>query len=132
MKAITMVATAIAAMSLFAVEKEDKVGEAIAGLFKDKTAVITGAASGMGLCTSKTLAAAGATVFMCDINEEGVKKAADEINALGIGPQGFGGNRFYRDCSSVACAAAALASWRSKYQFTASCCTIWITLAAIQ
>ena len=64
---------------------EDKVGEAIAELYKDKTAVITGAASGMGLCTSKTLAAAGATVFMCDINDEGVKKAADEINALGKG-----------------------------------------------
>ena len=64
---------------------ENKVGELVAGLYKDKTAVITGAASGMGLCTSKTLAAAGATVFMCDINAEGVKKAADEINALGQG-----------------------------------------------
>ena len=85
MKMVTMVATVLAAMSLFAVEKEDRVGEAIAELFKDKTAVITGAASGMGLCTSKTLAAAGATVFMCDINAEGVKKAADEINALGKG-----------------------------------------------
>ena len=85
MKTGMMVATAFAAMSLFAVEKEDRVGEAIAKLFKDKTAVITGAASGMGLCTSKTLAAAGATVFMCDINAEGVTKAADEINALGRG-----------------------------------------------
>ena len=85
MKRITMAATALAAMSLFAAEKEDRVGEAIAELFKDKTAVITGAASGMGLCTSKTLAAAGATVFMCDINAESVTKAADEINALGRG-----------------------------------------------
>ena len=65
--------------------EECKVGEVVAGLYKDKTAVVTGAASGMGLCTSKTLAAAGATVFMCDINAEGVKKAADEINALGQG-----------------------------------------------
>ena len=64
---------------------EDKVSEAVAALYKDKTAVITGAASGMGLCTAKTLAAAGATVFMCDINDEGVRKAADEINALGKG-----------------------------------------------
>ena len=47
MKTVTMVATAFAAMSLFAVENENKVGEAIAGLFKDKTAVITGAASGI-------------------------------------------------------------------------------------
>lgn len=58
-----------------------KVAETYAG----KTAIITGAASGMGLCTSKTLAAAGATVFMVDINGEGVRKEADAINALGKG-----------------------------------------------
>lgn len=63
----------------------DEIGRAVARTFSNKTAVITGAASGMGLCTSKTLAAAGATVFMCDINGEGVRKAADEINALGKG-----------------------------------------------
>ena len=63
----------------------DEIANAIARTFTGKTAVITGAASGMGLCTSKKLAAAGATVFMCDINAEGVKKAADEINALGKG-----------------------------------------------
>ena len=83
MKSVMLVGAAFAAMSLFAAE--DNVGEAVASLYKGKTAVITGAASGMGLCTSKTLAAAGATVFMCDINAEGVKKAADEINALGKG-----------------------------------------------
>lgn len=64
---------------------ENEVGKMIAGLYKGKTAVITGAASGMGLCTSKTLAAAGANVVMCDINAEGVEKAAAEINALGRG-----------------------------------------------
>ena len=85
MKTVTMVATALAAMSLFAVEGGNRVGDAVAALYNGKTAVITGAASGMGLCTSKTLAAAGANVFMCDINAEGVKKAADEINALGKG-----------------------------------------------
>ena len=83
MKSVMLVGAAFAAMSLFAAE--DNVGEAVASLYKGKTAVITGAASGMGLCTSKTLAAAGATVFMCDINAEGVKKAAEEINALGKG-----------------------------------------------
>jgi len=55
------------------------------GFYAGKTAVITGAASGMGLCTSRTLAAAGANVAMCDFNAEGVRKAADEINALGKG-----------------------------------------------
>ena len=71
----------IAALSLSA----DEITSAIAATFSGKTAVITGAASGMGLCTSKTLAQEGCNVFMCDINEKGVKKAADEINALGKG-----------------------------------------------
>ena len=83
MKFTITAAAVCAAMPLLAAE--NRVGDAVAALYKDKTAVITGAASGMGLCTSKTLAAAGATVFMCDINEDGVKKAADEINALGKG-----------------------------------------------
>ena len=56
-----------------------------ADYYAGKTAVITGAASGMGLLTSKTLAAAGGNVVMCDLNEEGANKAADEINALGKG-----------------------------------------------
>ena len=63
----------------------DEITSAIAATFSGKTAVITGAASGMGLCTSKTLAQEGCNVFMCDMNEKGVKKAADEINALGKG-----------------------------------------------
>ena len=63
----------------------DEITSAVAATFSGKTAVITGAASGMGLCTSKTLAQEGCNVFMCDINEKGVKKAADEINALGKG-----------------------------------------------
>lgn len=63
----------------------DEITSAIAATFSGKTAVITGAASGMGLCTSKTLAQEGCNIFMCDINEKGVKKAADEINALGKG-----------------------------------------------
>ena len=83
MKRLMTVAAACAAMSLCAVE--NKVGEAVAALYDGKTAVITGAASGMGLCTSRTLASAGATVVMCDINEDGLRKAADEINALGKG-----------------------------------------------
>ena len=80
-----MMATAIGAgmFSLFA--ETDEIGKAVAATFAGKTAVITGAASGMGLCTAKTLAEAGATVFLCDINGAGVHKAADEINAWGKG-----------------------------------------------
>ena len=84
MKKLTMVAAMVAGtLSLFG--ETDEIGMAVARTFAGKTAVISGAASGMGLCSSKTLAAAGANVFMCDINGEGVRKAADEINACGKG-----------------------------------------------
>ena len=84
MKRLTVVAAVVAgALSLFG--ETDEIGKAVAKTFAGKTAVISGAASGMGLCTSRTLAEAGATVVMCDINGEGVRKAADEINAWGKG-----------------------------------------------
>ena len=84
MKKLMMVTAMVAgALSLFG--ETDEIGMAVARTFAGKTAVISGAASGMGLCTSRTLAEAGATVFMCDINGEGVRKAADEINAWGKG-----------------------------------------------
>ena len=38
--------------------------------FKNKTAVATGAASGMGLLFSQNFAALGGNVVMCDVNEE--------------------------------------------------------------
>ena len=53
--------------------------------FKDKTAVITGAGSGMGLCASRELVRTGARVVMCDINAEALAKAVAEVNAQGIG-----------------------------------------------
>ena len=51
--------------------------------FSGKTAVITGAASGMGLCASQELVKLGAKVVMCDINGEALEKAAAAINAGG-------------------------------------------------
>jgi len=72
-------------MTLAAFAERNAVSLAVAETYKGKAAVITGAASGMGLCTAKTLAEAGATVFMVDINEAGVKAEADKINALGKG-----------------------------------------------
>ena len=53
--------------------------------FKDKTAVITGAGSGMGLCASRELVRTGARVVMCDINAEALAKAVAEVNAQGVG-----------------------------------------------
>ena len=53
--------------------------------FRGRTAVVTGAASGMGLMTSQKLCAAGANVVMCDVNAEALAKCADDLNALGAG-----------------------------------------------
>lgn len=53
--------------------------------YRGKTAVITGAGSGMGRCASEELVKLGATVVMCDINGEALEKAAAEINAGGPG-----------------------------------------------
>lgn len=47
--------------------------------FINKTALITGAASGMGFLTAKCMAEEGACVVLADINQEGLDKAAAEI-----------------------------------------------------
>ena len=56
-----------------------RAGECFAG----KVAVLTGAASGMGLRTAERLAAAGAKVVMCDINAEALDAMAARIRAAG-------------------------------------------------
>ena len=53
--------------------------------YRGKTAVITGAASGMGRCASEELVKLGATVVLCDVNREALETAAAEINAVGPG-----------------------------------------------
>ena len=50
---------------------------------KDKAAVVTGGASGIGRATATTLALAGAHVLIGDISEEGGKAAAAEIREQG-------------------------------------------------
>ena len=47
--------------------------------FSGKTAIISGGASGMGLLSGQKLAEMGASVVLCDINEERVKECAAEI-----------------------------------------------------
>lgn len=51
--------------------------------FKDKVALVTGAASGMGLATAKAFAGAGAKVVLADVNESAVGRAADQLIAEG-------------------------------------------------
>jgi NAD(P)-dependent dehydrogenase (short-subunit alcohol dehydrogenase family) len=51
--------------------------------FNDRVAILSGAASGMGLLSAQQLAAAGATVVLTDVNREGVEAAAENIRADG-------------------------------------------------
>ena len=51
--------------------------------FEGKTAVLTGAASGMGLVCAKRLARDGANVVACDINADALESAVREIRAEG-------------------------------------------------
>lgn len=65
-------------------------------LLTGKNALVTGAASGIGKATAKRIAAEGARVLVVDVNEQGGKRVADEINGSG------GAALFYRaDISAV-------------------------------
>src|ERR1051325_1567380 len=51
--------------------------------FSGKVALVTGAASGMGLATAKAFAEAGAAVVLADFKEEAVNAAARTLAAAG-------------------------------------------------
>ena len=51
--------------------------------FKDKTIIVTGAASGMGLDAAQAFAKEGANVVLTDVNSEAVEAAADKIKKEG-------------------------------------------------
>src|SRR3954453_9862623 len=51
--------------------------------FSGKVALVTGAASGMGLATAQAFAAAGAAVVLADSKEDAVKAAAEKLSAVG-------------------------------------------------
>ncbi|SDN43789.1 3-hydroxybutyrate dehydrogenase [Fictibacillus solisalsi] len=52
-------------------------------MVENKVVVITGSASGIGFEIGKTFAENGSKVVLTDLNEEGVKKAAEELKGLG-------------------------------------------------
>ncbi len=52
--------------------------------FKDRVAIVTGAASGIGLATAKAFAAEGAKVVVADLNEEKARAAAEGFGGLGV------------------------------------------------
>src|SRR5690242_391775 len=51
--------------------------------FRGKVAVVTGAASGIGLALAQKAAAEGMKVVLSDIEAEGVEKAASDLRATG-------------------------------------------------
>ena len=53
--------------------------------FEGKCALITGAASGMGLKFSESWAAEGGNVLMCDVNGDVLREKAEEIDKKGPG-----------------------------------------------
>lgn len=53
--------------------------------FKNKTAIISGAASGMGLLFSQNFASLEGNVVMCDVNEKVLNEKVNEINQKGMG-----------------------------------------------
>ena len=53
--------------------------------FKGKTAIATGAASGMGLCFSEEWVKLGGNVLMCDVNKESLEEKVRLVNDLNGG-----------------------------------------------
>ncbi|SMG58910.1 SDR family NAD(P)-dependent oxidoreductase [Paraburkholderia susongensis] len=51
--------------------------------FENRVALVTGAASGLGLATARAFAASGAAVALADWNEDAVRHAADALTAEG-------------------------------------------------
>lgn len=52
--------------------------------FRGRTAVITGAASGMGLVASKELATRGANVVMCDVDEARLRQEVEKVRGCEV------------------------------------------------
>jgi 3-oxoacyl-[acyl-carrier protein] reductase len=56
---------------------------------QDKIAIVTGSANGIGFATAQKFAKEGATVIVCDLNQEQVDKAVSELKATGGKANGY-------------------------------------------
>lgn len=54
------------------------------GNMKDKAALVTGAASGLGRATALALAGAGADVCLVDLNQAGLEETARQVREIGM------------------------------------------------
>jgi 2,3-dihydro-2,3-dihydroxybenzoate dehydrogenase len=57
--------------------------------FPGKVAIVTGAGSGIGLASARTLAQAGVRVALCDVNRAALDRVAAEITHIGVTPLTF-------------------------------------------
>ncbi|MEU2609858.1 SDR family NAD(P)-dependent oxidoreductase [Streptomyces albus] len=56
----------------------------MSGEFEDKAALVTGAASGIGLAVARRLGQGGAAVVVADYDEDGAQVAAGELETAGV------------------------------------------------
>ena len=72
----------------------------------DRSAIVTGAGSGIGRAVARLLAANGAAVLVSDISEQGVKTVVDEIHAAGGIAAGLVGDVTHEEFAERSVAAA--------------------------